>query len=268
MAIDMSGVFRGLLGELRVQATPFRIRGVAGARVIVDSSDALLVWEPRRITPVYAVRRADIATDIQEVGAPRELTPAEQQRPVLDPSIPFDAHTTPGVAVSLPLPGGSIGGFIADDDDLRDHVLIDFAGLTWREEETEVFAHPRDPSQRIDVRPTRSRLQLAAGGTPIVDTRRARRLWQTMLPVRWYVPEADVLVPLEPSGTVTWCAYKGMATYRSAILGAERLDDIAWTYEHPLDDGREVQGLLGFYTERLDMTVDGVRLGQSDFFGA
>ena len=31
----------------------------------------------------------------------------------------------------------------------------------------------------------------------------------------------------------------------------------AWTYEDPLDDARDVIGLVSFYQERLDLEVDG-----------
>ena len=228
MAQRVDRVLGGLLGDLRFRSTPFRIRGYAGPLRVVDSTSALLVWEPRRVTPQYAVRRDDLAVPVVDAGAPRPLGPDEQRRPVLDPSVPFAAHTAPGSVVLLQAGDRRIEGFVCDDADLSDVVLIDFDALSWREEEAEVFAHPRDPGQRIDVRRSGSRLQLSVDGTPVVDTVRARRLWETMLPVRWYVPEEDVLVPLEPSGTVTWCAYKGRATYLSAVVGGRRLDDVAW----------------------------------------
>ena len=92
----------------------------------------------------------------------------------------------------------------------------------------------------------------------LVDSVRARLLWETMLPVRWYVPPEDVLVPVEPSGTVTWCAYKGRATYRSLVVGDRRLEDVAWVYERPLSDGEAVRGLLGL----PDSIVPRIRAGR------
>src|SRR5205085_8254129 len=102
---------------------------------------------------------------------------------------------------------------------------------SWWEEEQEAFAHPRDPFQRIEVRRTTARLRMSSDGVPLVDSRRAVLLWETMLPVRWYVPAEDVLVPTEPSGTVTWCAYKGRAGYRTLLAGERRLEDVAWVYD-------------------------------------
>ena len=246
------------LGTLRVEATPFRIRGLAGSQTVLDSHRALLVWRPRWVTPVYAVPAGDILVPVQDRGKPRALTEHERRRPILDPDVPFDAHTCPGRVVELVTPAGPVAGFVCDDPDLADVVLVDFAGLGWREEEQEVFAHPRDPFQRIDVRVTAARLRVSSGGVLLVDSVRARLLWETMLPVRWYVPPEDVLVPVEPSGTVTWCAYKGRATYRSLVVGDRRLEDVAWVYERPLSDGEAVRGMLGLFEERLDVEVDGV----------
>ena len=245
------------LGTLRWEPTPFRIRGHAGSQLVVDSRAAVLVWRPNWVTPVYAVPRDDIRVPVAERGAARALSERERRRRVLDPSVAFDAHTSPGAVVELQTAGAPVAGFVCDDPDLRELVLVDFDGLTWHEEEQEVVAHPRDPFHRIDVRATSARLQLASGGVELVDTTGAKLLWETMLPVRWYVPAEDVLVPIEPSGTTTSCSYKGRATYRTLLAGDRRLEDLAWVYERPLSDGEPVRGFLGFYTERLDVRIDG-----------
>jgi hypothetical protein len=33
--------------------------------------------------------------------------------------------------------------------------------------------------------------------------------------------------------------------------------DLAWTYEEPDDDGRAIRGLICFFSERVDLEVDG-----------
>jgi uncharacterized protein (DUF427 family) len=136
-------------------------------------------------------------------------------------------------------------------------VSIDFDALTWCEEGTEQIAHPRDPYHRIDVRPTTAHLVMSLDGRVVVDTDRAHLLAETMLPLRWYVSPDAVQVPLEPSATTTACAYKGRAAYFSARVHGRLVEDLFWTYENPLADGRDVQGLLGVYAERLDVVVDG-----------
>ena len=47
--------------------------------------------------------------------------------------------------------------------------------------------------------------------------------------------------------------YKGHASYFSAA-GAP---NIAWTYLDPLLDAEQIRGLVAFFDERADVTVDG-----------
>ncbi|MFL6056715.1 MAG: DUF427 domain-containing protein [Actinoallomurus sp.] len=49
----------------------------------------------------------------------------------------------------------------------------------------------------------------------------APRLLETGLPVRYYPPREDIRLDLlQPSDTVTRCAYKGQARCRSGLFGA------------------------------------------------
>src|SRR6266566_5133208 len=51
-------------GQLRHEPTAKRIQAVLGGDTIVDSTRAVLVWEPRRIVPSYAVPAEDIAAEL------------------------------------------------------------------------------------------------------------------------------------------------------------------------------------------------------------
>lgn len=257
MAVQLDSVTRGWLRELRVARSPWRIRGRRGEETLVDAPEALLVWEPRRATPVYAVPEEAVLGAVLDGGEAREPSPAEQRLPVLHPGIPFAVHTAPGRPARIRAGSGEeVAAFRFDDPQLAGHLAVDFAALRWFEEDQEQPAHPHDPFHRIDVRPVAARVVMRLDDAVVVDTLRARRLAETQLPLRWYVPPEDVRVPLEPSATVTWCAYKGRATYRSAQVGERRIEDLFWTYEEPLPDGRDVDGLLGVYSERLDVTVE------------
>jgi uncharacterized protein (DUF427 family) len=61
---------------------------------------------------------------------------------------------------------------------------------------------------------------------------------------------------LEPSDTVSHCAYKGRAHYLSLPGGAR---DLAWTYPDPLHDGEPVRDRVCFFDEKVDVVVDGHR---------
>ena len=72
------------------------------------------------------------------------------------------------------------------------------------------------------------------------------------MPVRYYLPREDVQVELAPSDTHTICAYKGVASYWS--VGDQQ--DLVWGYEEPLEEGRELAGLVAFYDDRVNVTVE------------
>ena len=84
-------------------------------------------------------------------------------------------------------------------------------------------------------------------------------LFETMLPVRYYLPREDIRAELSPSDTRTYCAYKGQASYWSVTVGDRVVPDIAWTYQEPVHDATQVRGLTAFFDERVDVVVDGER---------
>ena len=140
---------------------------------------------------------------------------------------------------------------ITPHDDL---VQVDFGALDeWLEEDQPQVGHPPDVFHRIDVRPSSRHVRVSIRGRVVADTTRARPLFETGLPVRWYIPREDVLADLEPSQHRTVCAYKGHATHFDvAGEGA-----VAWSYPDPLHDGEPIRDLIAFYDERVDLEVDG-----------
>jgi uncharacterized protein (DUF427 family) len=133
-------------------------------------------------------------------------------------------------------------------------VHVEFGALDeWFEEEERQIGHPPDPHHRIDVRRTSRRVRVSIGGRAVADTTSARALFETGLPVRWYIPRDELETDLEPSDHRTVCAYKGHATHYD--VAGERA--VAWSYEDPLHDGLPVKGLVAFYNERVDIEVDG-----------
>ena len=63
-----------------------------------------------------------------------------------------------------------------------------------------------------------------------------------------------------PSDTVTACPYKGTTSgYWSIMIGDERHADLAWSYDFPTRQLSPIAGLIAFYNEKVDITVDGVR---------
>jgi len=274
MSVRLRDALMRDLGQLRHEPTGKRIRAVLEGRTVVDSTRAVLVWEPRRIVPSYAVPRQDVAGDLVP-AARRTATGSDEsighhlpdlsRRPVLDPSIPFAVHTADGQPFDLRVgpEGGAGAAFEPADSDLAGHVVLDFASFeAWYEEEERIVGHPRDPFHRIDVLPSSRHVRVELDGHLLAESARPHLLFETMLPTRYYLPREDVHAELRPSATQTYCAYKGQASYWSLHLRGTVVPDLAWSYQNPLHDASDVTGLVAFFDERVDVVLDDVRQEQ------
>jgi uncharacterized protein (DUF427 family) len=257
MAIRMSTTLKRLNTELRYEPVVQRIRVSLGEHVVADTTDAILVWEPRRIVPSYAVPREALDAEVIELDVPPD-DPAGAP-PVLPPGR-FAPHLSDGTVVSLKV--GTIVldeiGFAFSDPDLSGHVLLSWDPFTWVEETTTMTGHPHDPFKRITTRTSDRHVVVSYDGQVLADSRRAVLLLETSLPPRWYLPLEDVRVDLlTPSTHHSICAYKGQASYFS-LTGRDDAHDIAWFYPEPLDDARPVKDLVCFWSEWTDLTLDGL----------
>ena len=151
-------------------------------------------------------------------------------------------------------------GFRLADEDLAGYVALDFAGFdAWYEEDERVVGHPREPSTAsISARRTRP-VRIEVDGDVIAETTRARLLFETSLPMRFYLPREDIRVDLRPSSRRTYCPYKGEASYWSVDAGGRRREDLGWSYEQPLPDVVAITGLVAFWDDRVDVFFDGRR---------
>jgi uncharacterized protein (DUF427 family) len=224
--------------ELRQVPTERRVR----ADDVVDTTRALLVWEPRRIVPSYAVPEDDLRVEVVPGG---EV--AADVEGMLHPGIPFAVHSAPGEPV---LVAGRAGFRL---DELPGYVVLDFNDFdAWYEEDERVFGHPRDPFHRVDVRRSSRPLRIELDGVVLAETTAARMLFETGLPTRFYVPWEDVAVALRPSARRSYCPYKGQASYWSS----DAAEDVAWSYEDPLPELAVIKGLVAFWDETVDVFLD------------
>ena len=270
----MSSQIRTLMGSgfglLRHEPTAKRIRAELGGETVVDSTRAVLVWEPRRVVPSYAVPAEDVRGELVPAG-PAAAGPGGDvgvaladvtALRVLDPRVPFTVHSAEGEMVDVHAAGQHRpgAGFRPADPDLAGLVILDFGAFdAWYEEDEQNVGHPRDPYHRIDVLPSSRPVRLELEGEVLAVSSRPALLFETMLPTRYYLPRADVTAELVPSSTRTWCAYKGQASYFSAQVGGRLVPDIAWSYPDPRHDADRVRDLIAFFDERVDVTLDGER---------
>ncbi|MEO6629984.1 MAG: DUF427 domain-containing protein [Aquihabitans sp.] len=111
----------------------------------------------------------------------------------------------------------------------------------------------------IITRPSTAHVEVMIGGEVVADSHRPVVLEETGLPARYYLPRDDVRMDLLRSTSFhTSCPFKGEASYWSAYVGGQIHDGIVWGYETPLPGAEEIAGLLCFYPDRTELTVDGV----------
>ena len=205
------------------------------------------------MVPSYAVPVEDIRAALSPAPAANGHVAG-----VLHPGIPFTVHTAMGEPVSI---NDRVGvGFRLEDEDLAGYVALDFEGFDdWYEEDERIVGHPREPFHRVDIRQTMRPVRIEVGGDVIAETTRARLLFETSLPTRFYLPREDMRVDLHPSARRTYCPYKGEASYWSVDAGGRRRQDLGWSYEQPLTDVVAITGLVAFWDDRVDLFFDGRR---------
>src|SRR5882757_439362 len=262
MGVRMMDLLSGNLDTLRYEPTAKRVRAAIGGEPVADTCDARLVWEPRRVVPTYAVPITALTAQLVPAGAESGADenvgarlPAISSRPILDPTVPFSAHSCGGTAFDVIAGQKTRAGaaFRPDDPDLAGYVILDFAAFEWLDEDEPVVSHPHDPFSRIDVLRSSRHVRVELDGRLLAESSRPMLLFETLLPVRFYLPREDVAVQLEPSDTASYCAYKGRASYFS-VPGGPR--DVAWTYHEPRHDAEPVRDRICFFDERVDVIVD------------
>jgi uncharacterized protein (DUF427 family) len=113
---------------------------------------------------------------------------------------------------------------------------------------------------RVVTVPGTQHVTVEIDGKVVADTRRPVLLYETGIPVRFYLPPDDVdLTLFDSTDTHTTCPFKGLAsywTYRGETAGQERVD-VAWAYEEPIPAAAGIKGHLSFYDTVARVSVEG-----------
>lgn len=231
--------------DITTRSNPKWIRGFRNGRLVVDSRDALFVWE-HEYYPAWYFPVGDVDAGIVDNGST------------------LDGGAL-GVGTRIDLRVGDAemvdnAGWRHDDvGELDGRVRLEWASMdAWFEEDVEVFVHPRSPEVRIDVLASSKHVRVLIGGVVVADSVRPSVLYEASLPPRYYLPQPDVRMDLlSPTDTGSACPYKGFAHYWSATVDGVTHDDIAWGYRTPLPESDGVAGLVCFYNEQVDIEIDG-----------
>ena len=234
-------------GRVRVEDGQKRVRVFLGSEVVADSRRVKLVWE-KPYYPVYYFPEADVRSDLLVETGETDRSPSRGIATVS--SVKVGESEAPNAARAWR---------DAEIDEIADHVSFDWNAMgAWFEEDEEVFVHARDPYTRVDILQSSRHVEVQIDGVTVADSHQPRLLFETGLPVRYYLPKTDVrLELLTPSETHTACPYKGTASYWSVDVDGIHHRDIVWGYPAPTLESIQIAGYLCFYNERVDLIVDG-----------
>ncbi|MFD2080288.1 Uncharacterized conserved protein, DUF427 family [Actinopolymorpha cephalotaxi] len=236
--------------SIRVETSPKRVRVMFGGHTVADSEHALLVWE-KPYYPTYFLPARDVRTDAFRPTGGREHAPGLGEAEI---------HTV--VVGEREATGAALWYRDSPVAEVQDTIRLDWNAMdAWFEEDEEVYVHPRDPYKRVDVLASSRHVRVEVGGVTVAETTRARILFETGLPPRYYLPKTDVRLDLlEPTALQTQCPYKGTASYYTVVADGGRHENLAWWYQHPTLESVKIAGLIAFYNEKIDLYVDGRHL--------
>jgi uncharacterized protein (DUF427 family) len=239
-------------GEEVVWAEPTarRVRVFFGGEAIADSNNVMVLFNGPRI-PMYFFPRSHVRMEFAEESDRQETDPRLGERSYA--SLKVGAHRAEDALFNYPAP-------IVDGPDLSEFVSFVWDAMdSWFEEDEQILRHPRDPYKRVDVLHSSRHVRVLVEGSVVADTERPMLLFETGLPVRYYIPKLDVRMDLlSPTPTRTRCPYKGEAVYWNLDVDSHHLEDIVWSYPAPIPEIPKIENLLSFYNEKVDIEVDGV----------
>ncbi|MER5883406.1 DUF427 domain-containing protein [Streptomyces sp. NPDC001941] len=106
----------------------------------------------------------------------------------------------------------------------------------------------------IEIKEGSARVRVVRDGQVVADSRRPLMLFETGLPVRYYLPPEDVRTDLlVPSETHTYCPFKGTASYYSHPDGTA---DLVWYYPDPKPEVAAIKDHLCFYEAEVTETTE------------
>jgi uncharacterized protein (DUF427 family) len=128
---------------------------------------------------------------------------------------------------------------------------------SWLEEGRELVNYPPNPYHRVDCRPTNRGLRVDVAGATLVDTVDTVVVFETALePVLYVAPSLVHTELLRRSQTTSYCNYKGVASYWSAVVGDTVVEDVAWSYEDTPPETLPIKGFLSFDATRAEVLAE------------
>jgi len=109
------------------------------------------------------------------------------------------------------------------------------------------------PGYQMSFEPADKRVKVVFNGEVVADSSRAMILRETRLAPVYYLPRQDVrMAALKPSEHLTYCPFKGNASYWHLKVGDKTAENAVWSYELPFDEVAGIKDYVALYWNRVD----------------
>ena len=213
-------------GPHKFEDSPRRIRVLLHGAYIFDTTSTTLVWEhpwyPNYYLPHSALQNASLT----------EPAPSDEGYTIY--TLTVGAKNSRGAAV------------LFNKGRLEGLVRLDFKTMDgWFEEDDPIYGHPADPYKRIDIRRSTREIKVVVAGQTVAESTWAMHLYETSLPVRYYLPKTAAKWELvQPSETTSFCSYKGQASYYHIVIDGKVHEDLVWWYQTSPLEALTVQNMV------------------------
>ncbi len=233
-----------------VQPVPRRLRGVVAGVTVFDTVSATYAWDTPKY-PHYLVPRDDVRPGVL---IDESRTQRLRRGVVHLHGLRVGEVAVPSVAGVYDAAAGAVAGL----------VRFDWDALLWFEEDEQVFVHPRNPYTRVDALRSSRHVRVELSGHLLAESTAPVLVFETGLPTRYYLDRSCLdLSLLRRTDTRTACPYKGETSdYWTAELPGRVEEDVAWSYRQPFAALAPIAGLVAFYNDRVEITVDDITLPQ------
>lgn len=228
---------------------PKRLRVKHGGEFLADSRGCLALHQTGQAMQL-CLPRADVRTEFLVQGA---VSDQKQLGQVRSWSIAAGKGVLDGAVNSFEAPPEAAAA-------LLDYMVFDLEKVdAWYLDDDLGYAHPRDPYHRFDVHRAAHHVVVSVGNILVAETAAPAILYETSLKPRLYLPPDAIRVALVKSEVVSRCPYKGDGQHWHVEVDGRRIANGAWNLTTPMGDALMIPRWFSFYTEKLDVQVDGKR---------
>ncbi|MCJ1365649.1 hypothetical protein MMC16_004774 [Acarospora aff. strigata] len=168
-------------GPHKLEPTSRRVRVLYNKTYVADTTSAKHVWE-HPFYPQFYLPRDSIDPNALTTGKPIFSQPNadDEEASAFFGKLHVGDRSTERVLI---FEKGALAGL----------VRLEFSAMDgWFEEDREIYVHPKDPFKRIDILPSSRKVRVEIDGTVTAESASAMFLFETGLPLRYYLPQTSV----------------------------------------------------------------------------